>query len=233
MSATVTFPQWRRPGRSRCPGLRRKNVMVSAACTAAPSTWPLSPEIPLGRSTARIGRPDVFMASTRARAAPSIGRVSPAPNSASMMRSAIAEASGVRRHGGTRPALGRFSGVADEPRRVAQQQHPHAVAPLGQEARRHEPVAAVVARPRDDRHARRPPAKRAAAASATACPARSISTMPGVPASIVSRSASAISRAVRSSIMRGVLPGEPSTEDLPRKCRGMSHSIPNKVQLLD
>ena len=36
-------PQCSRPGSSRCPGLLRKNVTVSLACTAAPITAPVVP----------------------------------------------------------------------------------------------------------------------------------------------------------------------------------------------
>jgi hypothetical protein len=57
-----------RPGSSRWPGLRRKNVTVSLALTAAPITAPLSPLMPLGRSTATTGTPVALIASIIARA---------------------------------------------------------------------------------------------------------------------------------------------------------------------
>ncbi len=58
ISATFTGPQCSRPGSSRCPGFLRKKVTVSVALTAAPITAPLSPLMPLGRSTATTGTPD-------------------------------------------------------------------------------------------------------------------------------------------------------------------------------
>ena len=50
---------------------------VSLARTAAPMTAPLSPLMPLGRSTARIGTPEALIASIIARASPSTGRSRP------------------------------------------------------------------------------------------------------------------------------------------------------------
>ncbi len=66
--------------------MRRKNVTVSLAATASPSTCPVSPLTPDGTSTATTGTP-----AARSRPAPRRRpRDSPAPNTASMTTSAAA-----------------------------------------------------------------------------------------------------------------------------------------------
>ena len=52
MSATATSPHSARPGSSRCPGFRRKNVTVRVACTTGPAAAARVPSRPLGTSTA-------------------------------------------------------------------------------------------------------------------------------------------------------------------------------------
>ena len=162
MSATSTGPQCSRPGSSRWPGLRRKNVTVSLACTAAPITAPLSPLMPLGRSTAITGTPAALIASIIARAAPSTGRSRPAPNSASTIRSAPASAAGAA--GSTGPCQRRAASAASPLSllAVAEQQQPDRIAALGQDARADKAVAAVVAGPGHDA---RPSARRAGCAA--------------------------------------------------------------------
>ena len=94
MSATTISPHKARPGINRCPGFLRKKVTVSAAVTyTPPSGCPVSPDTPLGTSIATTGNP--FRLSTICAAAPSSGRESPAPNSASTTSLAPSRASGV------------------------------------------------------------------------------------------------------------------------------------------
>ena len=194
------------PAAARWPGLRRKNVMLSLALTAAPITAPLAPLMPLGRSTAMIGAPLAFIASISARASPSTARLSPAPNSASTMTPAPAICSGCRRLDRTAPSPRSFGCVALQRRDVAEQHQPHRIAALGEHARRHEPVAAIVARAgHDQRRAcradgarphRRPPGRPSPSARCRA-----------TPPAIASRSHSAISSGVRSSIIAFASPG--------------------------
>ena len=94
ISATSTTPQCRRPGRRKCPGLRRKNVTVSCALMAHPITAPVVPFTPLGKSTATMGTEAAFIKSMTLRAGPSTSRSSPAPNSASMIKSQSVNAAG-------------------------------------------------------------------------------------------------------------------------------------------
>ena len=79
-------PQWLRPGSRRCPGFARKKLTVRLALTAAPSTAPLSPETPDGKSMERIGVPEAFARPTHSAASPSSTRDRPAPKSPSTMR---------------------------------------------------------------------------------------------------------------------------------------------------
>ena len=117
MSATSTAPQWARPGISRWPGFRATKVTVRVALTAMPRTAPVSPSIPEGRSTARIGRPEAFDPVDDCRAAPSMSRARPAPNSASMIRSASAKDAAP-------PARPDRPSPGPRPRRVARQSLP-------------------------------------------------------------------------------------------------------------
>ena len=125
--------------------------MVCAAFTAVPITAPDVPLIPLGRSTATIGAACAFMLSIMARGRPSTGRSRPAPNRASITTSiapsgrtglpAPPAAPGDR----ARPLFRCQRRIAFEPRRVAHQQHLHAVTALGEQPRRHKSVASVIA----------------------------------------------------------------------------------------
>ena len=81
---------------------------------------------------------------------------------------------------------------------LAHQDHRDVAAARGEFRRRDKTVAAIVAAPGD--HQDRPLLHEIIAASATACPALSISAKPGVPAAIVSRSARSISAVVRTSM---------------------------------
>ncbi len=95
------------------------------------------------------------MAATTSAAAPSSGRDSPAPNMASMMRSAPAKRSGRQRLDVRRPSARPCGSIAGEPLARAQQADAHAIPLLPQQPRRHEAVAAVVARPAGDHDDRR------------------------------------------------------------------------------
>ncbi len=103
--------------------------------------------MPLGRSTATIGAPHEFIASIIARASPSTTRLRPAPNSASTMTPAPATASGfagsiVPRPASAPPRAASPLSAAASP----SEQQPHRIAALGQHPRRHEAIAAIVAR---------------------------------------------------------------------------------------
>ena len=78
----------------------------------------------------------------------------------------------------------------------------HTQSRVAQKPRGDEPVAAVVAGAAE--HGRRSAPSNASTASATAAPAFHMSTMPGVPAAMVSRSAAAISSVVTSSRAAGI-----------------------------
>ena len=165
MSATSTGPQCSRPGSSRWPGFRRKNVTVSAgvdrrahhrAAVAVDAARQIDGDRPARRRA--------LIASIIARAGPSTGRSRPAPNSASTMRPAPASAAGVAASTGPGQRRGRLRRIALEPVAIAQQQQPDRIAALGQDARADKAVAAVVARAGDDadhrRAARAPPRHR-------------------------------------------------------------------------
>ena len=62
--------------------MNRKNVTVRSQCTA-PVEMPLSPQTPLGTSTATMGKPLACALAKTSAATPSSGRVKPAPNRAS------------------------------------------------------------------------------------------------------------------------------------------------------
>jgi hypothetical protein len=79
MSATVTAPQWLRPGMSRWPGLRRKKVTVSCALTAMPLTAPVAPSMPEGMSAATKVPSAALSAAMTAASSPVMSRASPAP----------------------------------------------------------------------------------------------------------------------------------------------------------
>jgi hypothetical protein len=97
--------------------------------------------MPLARSTATTGTPARLIASTRARAAPSIDdQVCPA------------DGVGAGRLGRTVPAARRLCGIPAQPVALAEQQHPHRMAVLRQHARRDEAVAAIVAGPGRHQH---------------------------------------------------------------------------------
>ena len=201
MSATRTLPACSRPGSSRCPGLRRKNVMLSLAFTAAPITAPLAPLIPLGRSTAMIVAPLAFIASISARASPSTTRFNPAPNSASTITPAPAIASGAAASTGPRPRASRPSAASPLQRRGIAEQHHAAPDSRARTARAPPRTRRRHCCPARPRPATRVPSGWRATASATALPAFSISAMPGTPDAIASRSHAAISSGVRSSII--------------------------------
>ena len=85
MSATTISPHSSRPGKRTCTGLRTWKVTVSSADAAKPPTGrPVSPDRPLGRSTATVRAPEVFRASSRRGIPESRGRLRPAPNRASI-----------------------------------------------------------------------------------------------------------------------------------------------------
>ncbi len=154
MSATRTLPACSRPGSSTWPGLRRKNVTLSRAVTAAPITAPLAPLMPLGRSTATIGAPLAFIASIIARALPVDHAIE--PRTEQRIDDDAGAFHGVRRRRLDRslPELRSLGRIALQRSGVPEQQDPHLIAALGQHPRRHEAVAAIVARPGDDEHAR-------------------------------------------------------------------------------
>ncbi len=146
ISAIVTSPQWSRPGSRRWPGFRRKKVTVAAASMATPLTAPVVPSMPLGTSTETTGRADAFTASIKVASLPSTGRARPAPSSASTTTSAPASASGPSASRAPVQRSGHCRGVRRQARRIAVESETHPIAPLGEVPRRHETVAAIVAR---------------------------------------------------------------------------------------
>src|ERR1043166_1930089 len=96
ISATITSPHSIRPGISTCARFLRKKVTVALARTTTSSKpRPRSPCNPLGTSMAITGKSDLFSRRTISAAAPSRGRDSPAPNSASTTTVASLRTSGV------------------------------------------------------------------------------------------------------------------------------------------
>ena len=88
MSATTTSPAWKRPGATSVPTFGPCIVTVTVAWTHAPATSPVEAFTPEGRSTATTGLPAALIASI-VRAASSRGSPwKPVPKSASMTTSA-------------------------------------------------------------------------------------------------------------------------------------------------
>ncbi len=177
ISASSTWPHRSRPGSSRWPGLRRQNVTVNSACGANPRTCPVAPSSPLGTSTATTRR----AARNTSATAGSRSRDSPAPNTASITRSARAAAAAV--NGARTPDQGR-----GRPARAA--------TATGQPASCSRPAATTPSPPllpgphsTRVRHGR----SRARTARSTARPALSMSVATGTPRLGAARSTSAIS----------------------------------------
>ena len=197
ISATTISPDRARPGISRCPGFRRKNVTVSSAVTAPPSTIPVSPCIPLGTSTATQGAPASEIAEITASATPSSGRESPAPKSASTYRAAPSSTS--TDSGNTSPshrsALRRASpsSASLSPSSASVTGQPSAFSKRAIT----KPSPPLLPGPQTIRTGR--PAHRRRISATTAVPAASIRRSPDVPAEMASRSASYICAVVRSS----------------------------------
>ena len=110
------------------------------------------------------------------------------------------------------PALRRQGGIAGEPPALAQQGQAHGHAGLAQVAGGHEAIPTIVARPAE--HQGRAAGQRRSAASATASPAFSMSSMPEVPPAMAAASAArisaALSKAWRSASRSGALDTVPS-----------------------
>ena len=202
ISATSSAPQCSRPGSSRWPGLRRKKVTVCVALhrrTHDRAARAVDAARQVDRDHRRARR-DSSPRSSRA-AAPSPSRSRPAPNSASTIRASGSIAPGAA------ASIGPVHRAAASPASplsllaVADEQHPHRVAALGQNARGDEAVAAIVAGAGHDGDRAALAAARQPA-SATARPAALHQRRcQAVPPAIVSRSASAISALVSSSII--------------------------------
>ena len=169
--------------------------------TTAPRTCPVSPSRPDGRSTARIGLARTIHPLDGQRAPRLRGpATSPVPNRASMMRSASwnAAASGpgspsVSSPGPPRPR--RPSACRGLPRSARDT----AIAPLREQRGGHEAVASILPRSATTTTIRAPFGAIRSAASATACPARRISSIPGVPDRIAGPRRVFISAGVRTS----------------------------------
>ena len=210
MSATTTSPHSVRPGKSRWPGFLREKVTVSAARTAiSPMSAPLSPETPLGTSTAATARPPALTASTAARAAPSSGRDRPAPNKASMTSSAppnrpgTAASSRASTAPSQRPAWCAASPLSRSraPSRARRTDQPAAA--RWRAATKPSPPLLPGPQSTTTGHGR----WRARTASATAQPAFSMSATPGTPCSAAALSARYISATLKTADMAtGPLP---------------------------
>ena len=153
MSASRIGPQSTRPGSSRWPGLRRKNVTLALASTATPRTSPVSPSRPEGTSTATTRPPargeSVDALDDRFRDAVDVAR-EPGPEqsvddeigAAGIDGCGVEDLALVARGGERRIAPQRFA-PADEPELDR-------VAALCQEPRGDEAVAAVAAGAAED-----------------------------------------------------------------------------------
>jgi hypothetical protein len=107
-------------------GLQAKEGHGLAGAHGRPLAWPLSPDSPLGTSTAITGLPAWLIASTSAASAPSSGRFSPAPNSASTIDVEIARCDRAGCLDGTSPLPGHRRGIALERGDIAGQRNGHA-----------------------------------------------------------------------------------------------------------
>ena len=198
ISATVTAPQSSRPGSSRWPGFLRKKVTVrSARKTTSPSTAPLSPESPLGTSTATTGRARARTASAARRAAPSSGRVRPAPNRASITSGVPSSREPTWSASSARPSTAPFQRAAcaaaspckpsREPMRASR-----TAAPASDKTRAAtKPSPPLLPGPQSTRTGR--PGQPSRAAAATAAPAFSMRATPDTPAAMAAASARYIS----------------------------------------
>ena len=113
MSTSSTAPACPAPGSISRPGLITPNVTVTSACTAGPSTAPVSASMPLGRSTATtVAAPRRACPAAAARPAKGSRRPPrpPMPSRPSMIRSAPAMASPASAPV-TRPPAARSSAV--------------------------------------------------------------------------------------------------------------------------
>ena len=187
----------RAPRQQQVPRLAAEEGDGAARLHDRPVAAPVVPSSPLGTSTARTGQPEAFIASTAAAAAPSSGRVSPAPNRASTMSCApsscrarerrdraCVSAAPWRRHRPSEPR-GRRAGQGGR-RSPASRRWRAATKPSP-------PLL-----PGPQRTAMRAPAGAiSAASSATARPAFSMSVRLGTPAATARRSARAISAVVK------------------------------------
>ena len=151
MSATSTGPQCSRPGSSRWPGFRRKNVTVSLALDRRAhhrAAVAVDAARQIDRDDRDAGRVDRLDHRARrsldrpveARAEQRIddqARARQAPPASAASTGPCQRARG----------LGR---IALEPVAIAEQQQPNRIAALGQETRADKAVAAIVAGPGDD-----------------------------------------------------------------------------------
>ena len=154
----VTSPACALPGAIQSPGLPAWKVAVAAAVTAAPAISPVEPSTPLGTSQAKIvtsaaGRVDRL--DRAARPGRAARRSKPVPRIASTIAAGAARAPPDRTDAPVRPA-----GARGWPARrpgsssgAPSSEHVDVAAAVAQQARGHEPVAAVVALAADDRHA--------------------------------------------------------------------------------
>ena len=148
MSARRIVPQSDRPGSSRWPGFSRKKVTVEVASTAAPRTLPVAPSRPEGTSTATTRpppRPKPLIRSTIARASPV--DVARQPRAEDGVDDAVGAGKIDVRRGQNlaRETGGRERGVAAERLAPPEEAELDGIAPLRQETRGDETVAAVVA----------------------------------------------------------------------------------------
>ena len=203
MSARSMRPHRAGPGRRRCPGLSRKKVTVTSASIAAPRGWPVSPSSPEGTSTAttrppRRGAPGVDAFDQLARRAVEIA-VEPGAEQGVDHDGYAFEARARRRRHGTRPAACGERGVALQFRPVAQKREATSLPCSCRSRAAMKPSPPLLPGPHRTRM-RPPPAPCSRrAASATARPAASMRSAPGVPAAIVRRSASPIWATVNTS----------------------------------
>ena len=153
ISATSTTPQCRRPGRRKCPGLRRKNVTVSFALMAA-SHHRSGGAIHAARQIDgddgyRSGIHQIDDVARRTLNIPVKSRTKQCIDD----QVAVRKCCGRRLAYGSVPALCGQSGVTFQPLAFPNEANAHHQATLGQIARSNEAVAAIVTGARDDHDA--------------------------------------------------------------------------------
>ena len=191
-----TSPHNNRPGISTCAGFLRKNVTVTSAFTHSPVKRPRQIAMQPARHIDGDDRNVRFVQRGNNILRSTIQRTRQ-PRAEQRIDNDIGILDRIRRQRRNRviPSLRHLGGIAFQRIARAEQRHMHIEAARLQMTRRHESVAAIVARPAQHRHA--PVLETRRHASATARPAFSISVSDATPCSAAYRSEAYISALVR------------------------------------